>query len=255
MAKTISIGRFSELSGLSQKTIRLYGTLGLLTPARVDSFTGYRYFDPDQVARARTIARLRGAGVSLREIAAFLEDPGPGRIDEWEQQLDRETSQRRENLDAVRRTLAGTNETAEEITMVSEDEHDHGHSHDHGPRHFGGAAPVLLVPDVVAAAEHYRDRLGFEISYVWGEPPVYATIRRGDVAIHFSKSDQPGRPHGEVSDIYVFVSDIDEVCEELRGRGAKIARELETWPYGMREFVVEDVNGYRLCFGEGVEET
>jgi hypothetical protein len=31
--------------------------------------------------------------------------------------------------------------------------------------------------------------------------------------------------------------------------------DLETWPYGMREFAVEDRNGYRLCFGEGVEAT
>jgi uncharacterized glyoxalase superfamily protein PhnB len=72
--------------------------------------------------------------------------------------------------------------------------------------------------------------------------------------VHFTKSDVAPAPGGDsVSNIYVFVSDIDDVYEELKGRGAKIAAEPETWPYGMREFAVEDLNGYRLCFGEGVE--
>jgi uncharacterized glyoxalase superfamily protein PhnB len=139
---------------------------------------------------------------------------------------------------------------ANEIDETSE------HEHVHGPRHFDAAAPVLRVPDVVAAAEHYRDCLGFEISFLWGEPPTYATTHRDHVLIHFTKSDVTPTPQPDsVSNIYVFVSDIDDVYEELKGRGARIAAELETWPYGMREFTVEDPYGYRLCFGEGVEET
>jgi uncharacterized glyoxalase superfamily protein PhnB len=139
--------------------------------------------------------------------------------------------------------------------MTDEDETSE-HEHVHGPRHFGAAAPVLRVPDVVAAAEHYRDRLGFEINFLWGEPPTYATTHRDHVMVHFTKSDAVPTPQPDsVSNIYVFVSDIDDVYEELKGRGAKIAAEPETWPYGMREFAVEDPYGYRLCFGEGVEET
>jgi uncharacterized glyoxalase superfamily protein PhnB len=126
--------------------------------------------------------------------------------------------------------------------------------HVHGPRHFGAAAPVLLAPDVKEAAEYYRDRFGFEINFLWGEPPEYATIAKDRVLIHFAASPEPLRPNGKVSDIYVFVSEIDEVCEELRDRGATVVIDLATWPYGMREFVVEDLNGYRICFGEGVDE-
>ena len=111
------------------------------------------------------------------------------------------------------------------------------------------------MPDVVAAAEHYRDRLGFEVSFVWGEPPQYATTRRDDAPIHFTRGEIPRRNRGQASDIYLFVSDIDDVFEELKKRGANVVMDLETWPYGMREFAVEDRNGYRLCFGEGVEAT
>jgi DNA-binding transcriptional MerR regulator/predicted enzyme related to lactoylglutathione lyase len=253
MADSISIGRFSELTGLSVKTIRLYGSMGLLPPSRVDGFTGYRYYDVAQVQRARTIARLRGAGISLREIAGFIDNPRPRQIDEWESGLDAEMSRRREDLNAVRRMLAGDAEAEKEIAMVQEEAQEHTHSH--GPRHFAAAAPVLQVPDVVAAAEYYRDMLGFEISFVWGEPPQYATTRRDDAPIHFTRGELPARERGPAADIYLFVSDIDEVFEELKGRGAKITAGLETWPYGMREFVVEDLNGYHLCLGEGVEET
>jgi uncharacterized glyoxalase superfamily protein PhnB len=115
--------------------------------------------------------------------------------------------------------------------------------------------PVLPVPDVVAAAEHYRDCFGFEISFLWGDPPQYATTRRDDAGVHFTKGEVPDRIRGQASDIYLFVSDIDDVFGELKERGANVVMDLETWPYGMREFAVEDLNGYRLCFGEGVEAT
>jgi uncharacterized glyoxalase superfamily protein PhnB len=137
-----------------------------------------------------------------------------------------------------------------EVNETSEPEHVHG------PRHFGAAAPVLSVPDVVVAAEYYRDRFGFEIDFIWGEPPTYATTSRDHVLIHFSKADAAApSPQDPLSSVYVFVTDIDDVHDELKGRGARITAEPETWPYGMREFAVEDLNGYRLCFGEGVEAT
>ena len=251
MAEIISIGRFSELSGLSQKTIRLYGNLGLLPPARVDAFTGYRYYDPSQLTRARIIARFRGAGISLRDIAAFLEKPEPHQIDEWQRQLDVEASRRREDLDAVRRTLTGASEEPEETAMVTED--DEGQSNGQGPRHFFGVAPVFQVEDVAAAAEYYRDKLGFEVRLLMGEPPVYATTGRGDAAIHFSKAEQTASGNSPVGNVYVFVSHVDGLYEELTARDVKVVAELETYPYGMREFSIEDLNGYRLCFGESVE--
>jgi uncharacterized glyoxalase superfamily protein PhnB len=135
--------------------------------------------------------------------------------------------------------------------MVSED--DKGHSHDQGPRQFLGVAPVFQVRDVAAAAEYYRDKLSFEIRLLMGEPPVYATTARGEAAIHFSKAEQPVQRSSTVGDIYVFVSDVDGLYEELTAHDVKVVAELETYPYGMREFAIEDLNGYRLCFGESVQ--
>jgi hypothetical protein len=50
-------------------------------------------------------------------------------------------------------------------------------------------SPQFAVPDVVVAAEYYRDKLGFQIlGYFW-DPPVYSIVRRDSVEIHFGKLD------------------------------------------------------------------
>ena len=44
-----TIGEFSKICQVSVKTLHHYDRIGLLTPFRVDSFTGYRYYTKDQV--------------------------------------------------------------------------------------------------------------------------------------------------------------------------------------------------------------
>ena len=69
----LTIGEFARETGLTAKALRLYDELGLLAPADVDDRTGYRRYTPDQVDRARLVARLRSAGVPLRRIATIVE--------------------------------------------------------------------------------------------------------------------------------------------------------------------------------------
>jgi hypothetical protein len=45
---------------------------------------------------------------------------------------------------------------------------------------FDAIAPSFLVKDVVRAAGYYRDKMGFEISPYFGDPPVFTIVRRGD---------------------------------------------------------------------------
>ena len=47
------------------KALRLYDSLGLLTPAHVDEVSGYRFYRPDQLERARLVAWLRRLGMPL----------------------------------------------------------------------------------------------------------------------------------------------------------------------------------------------
>jgi DNA-binding transcriptional MerR regulator/effector-binding domain-containing protein len=67
-----SIGEFSQITGLSVKTLRFYDEKGLLKPAHVDANTGYRFYNAASVDRARMIARLRELQFSLDDIQSVL---------------------------------------------------------------------------------------------------------------------------------------------------------------------------------------
>ena len=69
----IRIGDFSKLSRVSVKTLRFYDEMGLLRPVEVDRFTGYRYYEFDQLPRLHRILALKDLGFSLEEIGRLLE--------------------------------------------------------------------------------------------------------------------------------------------------------------------------------------
>ncbi len=68
------IGEFSKLGQVSTRMLRHYDKLGLLVPNHVDSWTGYRYYTVEQVARLHRIIALKELGLSLRQISELLQD-------------------------------------------------------------------------------------------------------------------------------------------------------------------------------------
>ena len=128
-------------------------------------------------------------------------------------------------------------------------------------RHVFGVVPVFLVDDLLETVEYYREVLGFETNFLYGEPPFYASVARDDAVINFAVSNPPGRRNsvggqgdGNGTDGYLVVSDIDDIYAELQGKGATVIAEIDSYDYGMREFQIEDCNGYRLIFGSETEE-
>jgi serine/threonine protein phosphatase PrpC len=67
----MSSGEFARTSGLTRKALRLYDELGLLTPARVDPHSGYRFYAPAQLEQARLVAWLRRLGMPLAAIRSM----------------------------------------------------------------------------------------------------------------------------------------------------------------------------------------
>jgi DNA-binding transcriptional MerR regulator len=61
----LKIGNFSKLSQVSVKTLHYYDQIGLLRPAKIKRFTGYRYYTIDQLPRLNRILALRDLGFSL----------------------------------------------------------------------------------------------------------------------------------------------------------------------------------------------
>ena len=62
------IGEFSNMTGLSVKTLRYYDDIDLFKPIDVDLFTGYRYYSTDQIYDLELINVLKSVGFSLEEI-------------------------------------------------------------------------------------------------------------------------------------------------------------------------------------------
>ena len=66
------IGEFSKIVRVSARMLRYYEENGLLKPAEIDRFTGYRLYSVDQISELRRITELRDAGFGIEEIAEAL---------------------------------------------------------------------------------------------------------------------------------------------------------------------------------------
>ena len=69
----LKIGEFSKLSRVSIRMLRHYDDIGLLKPAEIDDFTGYRYYREDQLFVIGRITALKDMGFSLADIVRMLE--------------------------------------------------------------------------------------------------------------------------------------------------------------------------------------
>ena len=67
----MNISEASRGSGVSAKAIRYYESINLITPAR-RAGNGYRDFNRDDVHMLRFVARARGLGFSVLEVADLL---------------------------------------------------------------------------------------------------------------------------------------------------------------------------------------
>ncbi len=74
----IPIGKFSLMTRLSQKALRLYDRKGLLVPEEKDSFTGYRYYTVPQIEQGMKIKTFTFLGFSLEEISMLLDAENAG---------------------------------------------------------------------------------------------------------------------------------------------------------------------------------
>ena len=71
----LTVGNFAILCACRPRTLRYYDRVGLLKPAQVDEWTGYRYYEESQVLDYQKIRSLQGAGFTIGEIRALLHAP------------------------------------------------------------------------------------------------------------------------------------------------------------------------------------
>ena len=122
-----------------------------------------------------------------------------------------------------------------------------------------GSAPILLVADVVASANYYRDKVGFSYERFWGEPPCFCILWRDRFHLMLSQVDDASVivPHYKIVEnlwnVYFWVDDAEAMHAELVRRGANIDYGLCDQPYGCREFGIQDLDGYDIAFGQDLD--
>lgn len=68
-----SIGEFSRITKLTVTTLRHYHAIDLLTPVKVDTSTGYRFYNADQIQISQIIIELVNFGFSLDEVKTIVQ--------------------------------------------------------------------------------------------------------------------------------------------------------------------------------------
>jgi len=68
----MKIGEFAEICDTKISILRHYDKLGLIVPDYIDTFTGYRYYNVEQIGIFKKITALKKAGFSLKEIKSML---------------------------------------------------------------------------------------------------------------------------------------------------------------------------------------
>lgn len=69
----LPIGAFAQVGQVSHRQLRHWDSIGLLVPAHVDGFSGFRSYDPSQLERLHRIVSLRALDFGLDDIAQILD--------------------------------------------------------------------------------------------------------------------------------------------------------------------------------------
>ena len=69
------INEFAKLTGVSVRTLHYYDQIGLLKPAEVDEWTGYRFYDEKSLEKMQQIMFYRELDFSLKWISEILSSP------------------------------------------------------------------------------------------------------------------------------------------------------------------------------------
>lgn len=107
-----------------------------------------------------------------------------------------------------------------------------------------------LAHDLKESEEFYK-RLGFDVE-VKGDT---AKVKLGDFMLAFMdenkteiQNESGKKPKGLGIYTYIEVENVDEYYQFIKSNGIDPRTEPKTWPWGKREFVVKDPDGYKLVF-------
>ena len=114
---------------------------------------------------------------------------------------------------------------------------------------------MIHVPDVRKTVDWYES-IGFSVQNTYGDDGgsdvSFAVVSFGSTQVMFSEGGSPSASHRREVDLYVFCDDVEKQFELVKDR-AELFEGLHDTFYGMREFIIRDVNRFWITFGQPVE--
>lgn len=111
--------------------------------------------------------------------------------------------------------------------------------------------PVLATTDVMKTAAYYRDILGFAIDDTFCAAD-WAMLWADQCQLFLSLNPTAARTAAG-QQVLICVPGVDAFYEKHKANGANIISDIEDKPWGLREYTVEDPNGYHLRFEAHIE--
>src|SRR5215475_1495097 len=110
--------------------------------------------------------------------------------------------------------------------------------------------PMIHVPDIRATAEWYVS-IGFTLvrSYEEDGTMNWALLSLGESEIMLNIGGRPSDAWRREVDLYVNTDDVNAIYERIKDR-VEIVEDLHDTFYGMREFIIRDINRFWITFGQ-----
>jgi catechol 2,3-dioxygenase-like lactoylglutathione lyase family enzyme len=114
--------------------------------------------------------------------------------------------------------------------------------------------PQLFVTDMPRALAFYEAMLGFNVGFVYGEPPFYAQVVRDGAMLNLRHVDRQAidRSGEDLLSASMTVSNAKQLFLEYEARAVPFRQTLSREPWhgqGQGAFIVEDPDGNLLLFG------
>ena len=114
--------------------------------------------------------------------------------------------------------------------------------------------PMIHVPDVRKTVDWYRS-IGFSVLDTYddgGAGLSFAIISIGSTQVIFSSGGSPSSSRRREVDLYVYCDDVEERYARLQDR-VEVFEGLHDTFYGMREFIIRDVNRFWVTFAQPLQ--
>jgi uncharacterized glyoxalase superfamily protein PhnB len=115
--------------------------------------------------------------------------------------------------------------------------------------------PVLAYPDVPAAALWLCQAFGFRERLRIGTHRVQLVFQGGAVIVAEQKTSTSIVAGDRFDSVLVRVSDANAHHAKAAARGAKILSPPADYPYGERQYSVEDLGGRRWTFSQSIADS